>query len=234
MRLGSETSLKLANYTQSKTGRLRTELGGASSFGSLAVSGTATVAGALEIAPINSFKAAKGQKFAIFTASSRLGKFDFVKGAVIGGGLYYAQVPVAGGLTLEATEGVSEGLPAESSPPTISGTAKQGQTLVLSHGSWTHGALEYADGWLRCDKTGSNCQATGSTGQSYLLTNKDVGQTLRVQEIASNTAGESAPRRLSCLGHGRRTPAQSCRRGERLDDCWHGGRIRRLGEHASL
>ena len=78
--------------------------------------------------------------------------------------------------------------------PTISGTAEQGQTLTEQHGSWTNEPIGYAYQWEGCDTAGNNCTAiAAATGQSYTLAAADVGHTVRVQETASNAGGESSP-----------------------------------------
>ncbi len=93
---------------------------------------------------------------------------------------------------LEAGEAPVEGLPVNTSPPEVSGLAKQGQTLVLTHGTWTREPFDYSDQWLRCDSSGGGCQPIkGATADSYLLTGADVGHTIRVQETASNGSGEA-------------------------------------------
>ncbi len=82
--------------------------------------------------------------------------------------------------------------PVNVNPPTISGLTLIGHTLVESHGSWTHEPTSYAYHWLRCK--GSNCQPIeNATGSAYLLGSADVGNTIEVQEIASNAGGSSAP-----------------------------------------
>ena len=80
------------------------------------------------------------------------------------------------------------------SPPTISGTAEQSQTLAEQHGSWTDSPTGYSYQWQSCGSAGNNCQAIeGATAQTYTLTSADVGSTIRVQETASNTGGSSSP-----------------------------------------
>ena len=50
--------------------------------------------------------------------------------------------------------------PVNAAIPTISGTAREGQTLIASSGSWG-GALPiaYAYAWQRCDSSGAGCSA---------------------------------------------------------------------------
>ena len=47
----------------------------------------------------------------------------------------------------------------------ISGTARQGQTLSSSTGTWTGTApISYATQWWRCDSAGKNCANVGRGG----------------------------------------------------------------------
>src|SRR2546422_592767 len=84
--------------------------------------------------------------------------------------------------------------PINTSPPTISGTAQQGQTLTEAHGTWTNSPTSFSYQWQQCDSGGFNCSAiTGATSQTYVPVAADVGHTLRVQETASNAGGSSSP-----------------------------------------
>jgi CHAP domain len=80
--------------------------------------------------------------------------------------------------------------PAGTSLPTISGNTSVGQTLTESHGSWTNNPTAYAYQWEDCDAAGQSCSAiSGATSQTYTLTATDSGDTIRVQETASNATG---------------------------------------------
>jgi hypothetical protein len=83
--------------------------------------------------------------------------------------------------------------PVETTPPKISGTPQQGQTLTASPGTWGGTQpISYAYHWRRCDANGANCTwISGATGTSYLVTSADVGYTLRVLVKASNVAGST-------------------------------------------
>jgi len=84
--------------------------------------------------------------------------------------------------------------PVNVTPPTISGTARQGQTLTEAHGSWTNEPTSFTYQWLQCDSAGNNCAAiSGAASQTYVPVKNDVGHTLRVQETASNAGGSSSP-----------------------------------------
>jgi hypothetical protein len=81
------------------------------------------------------------------------------------------------------------------SPPTIAGTAAQGQTLTASPGAWTAPDAAFTYQWQRCDATGANCVAVpGATAQTYAVTAADAGATLVVVVTATNRFGApSAP-----------------------------------------
>ena len=101
-------------------------------------------------------------------------------------------------IALLATAGNSSGAkpttPQNTSPPTVSGSAVQGQTLTASTGSWSpSNGVKYAYQWRRCDTNGANCRDIGgATSQTYLLGSADVGSTIRVTVTASNTGGSSS------------------------------------------
>jgi hypothetical protein len=85
-------------------------------------------------------------------------------------------------------------LPVASSPPSISGTASEGQTLTEPHGVWSNSPNAYIYQWEDCDLSGQSCSAiSGATGQTYTLSAADVSHTIRVQELASNSGGAGQP-----------------------------------------
>src|SRR6185437_16168056 len=84
--------------------------------------------------------------------------------------------------------------PSNTAPPTISGTAQQGQTLTESHGTWTNNPTSFSYQWLQCDGEGNNCQPiSGATNQTYVANGNDAGHRLKVSETASNAGGSSSP-----------------------------------------
>lgn len=96
---------------------------------------------------------------------------------------------------LQPTSGAADtGAPANTSLPTISGTAKSGQTLSASSGTWVGTApITYTYEWQRCATAGSSCaQISGATGQTYALSSADVGSTIRVIVTATNSAGQGS------------------------------------------
>ncbi len=91
--------------------------------------------------------------------------------------------------------------PASTLPPAISGSATAGQVLTEAHGSWSDTPTGYAYQWEACDSSGNSCSAiAGATGQTYQLIAGDVGDTIRVQETASNAAGSSGPASSAATG----------------------------------
>jgi hypothetical protein len=85
------------------------------------------------------------------------------------------------------------GAPTNTSPPTITGTAQQGQTLTASTGSWTGNPTSFAFQWQHCDASGNGCAAiAGATGGTYVVGTGDVGYTLRVTVTATNSVGSAS------------------------------------------
>ena len=84
--------------------------------------------------------------------------------------------------------------PVNTSPPTVTGSAQQGQTLTASTGSWSGDApISYTFTWQRCSGSGGSCaDITGATAQTYPVTSSDVGSTLRIVVAAANSAGSSS------------------------------------------
>ena len=84
--------------------------------------------------------------------------------------------------------------PSNTTPPTITGTVEQGQTLTAVEGTWTNAANRRTWQWLRCDSAGHNCNPiSGAEQQTYTLAPEDVGHTLEISETAYNDVGASQP-----------------------------------------
>jgi Ca2+-binding RTX toxin-like protein len=80
--------------------------------------------------------------------------------------------------------------PFNTSPPTISGTPQQGQTLIATSGTWLGSPTAFAYSWFRCNLEGDNClEVSGATASSYLLTAGDVGARMRAGVEAMNPGG---------------------------------------------
>ena len=83
--------------------------------------------------------------------------------------------------------------PQNTKPPTISGTAQQGQTLTADPGTWTGTQpITFTYQWRRCNPSGNNCSSiAGATDKTRTPTAADVGKTLRVVVTAKNTDGST-------------------------------------------
>jgi hypothetical protein len=98
--------------------------------------------------------------------------------------------------------------PANTSPPTITGTAQQGLTLNAGPGTWSGTQpINYTYLWQHCDSSGANCgPIAGATTTSYTLTAAGVGSTVEVTVTGSNMAGSvtasSAPTAVVVSGSG--------------------------------
>ncbi|HYM56280.1 MAG TPA: hypothetical protein VES97_13030, partial [Solirubrobacteraceae bacterium] len=103
--------------------------------------------------------------------------------------------------------------PVNTSPPTITGTAQDGQTLAASTGSWEGGsAITYSYQWQRCSEGGIVAAAAfrgfaaplagsssrscvnipGATGSTYTLQDADVEDTVRVVVTAKDADGQAS------------------------------------------
>jgi hypothetical protein len=75
--------------------------------------------------------------------------------------------------------------------PALSGTARQGQQLQSSNGTWTGSPSRYRYAWQRC-RSGSCTLIRNATGQSYTLGSSDVGYQLESIVTATNNAGSTS------------------------------------------
>ncbi len=79
-------------------------------------------------------------------------------------------------------------------PPTIAGSARDGQSLTAVDGVWA-GPVVFTTGyeWWRCDALGANCSiAPGATSSTLLLGPGDVGLTLRTRVVRTSPGGQTA------------------------------------------
>jgi hypothetical protein len=92
-----------------------------------------------------------------------------------------------------STSASGAGGPGIVTPPTISGTAKSGETLTATTGTWATPPTSVTYVWQRCSDAGTACAAidgaAGATATTYVLTSADVGQTVRVVETAADGVG---------------------------------------------
>jgi endoglucanase len=93
-------------------------------------------------------------------------------------------------------DGTGVGLSIDKSPPVISGTTAQGQTLTTTSGSWSGTPNKYSYSWEDCDGSGNNCEAiSGARSNTYVLQSSDGGHTVRSVVEARDSAGWSAATR---------------------------------------
>jgi hypothetical protein len=86
----------------------------------------------------------------------------------------------------------SDHAPANTAAPQVSGTAKVGEQLSATTGTWTGGVRSFSYQWQRCDANGSSCQSVdGATARVYGVRSVDVGNTMRVVVTATNLAGST-------------------------------------------
>ena len=83
--------------------------------------------------------------------------------------------------------------PANTAPPTITGTPQVGKTLTATNGTWTGQPLTFTYQWQRCNSSGGSCaNIGGARSKTYTLTTVDQGNTLRVWVTARNSAGTAS------------------------------------------
>lgn len=96
--------------------------------------------------------------------------------------------------------------PTNTVPPTITvirgrygdgdygeGDYGEAQTLMTSTGTWTgNPVITFTYQWQRCNSSGTSCvDIGGATTNTYLLTNADVGSTIRCQVTGTNGDGSA-------------------------------------------
>ena len=93
--------------------------------------------------------------------------------------------------TSERSGAVGAAPPVSETPPSISGTPRDGETLTVDPGRWGGTAsVAFAYRWERCDATGERCEPIdGADGTTYAATAADVGHALHAVVTARNDGG---------------------------------------------
>lgn len=85
--------------------------------------------------------------------------------------------------------GPTPAVPSNVSPPTITGGSTVGSLLTVSNGAWTGSPTSYAHQWQE-EIAAVWTDITGQTGDTY---EPDHAGSFRVEEVATNGVGSSAP-----------------------------------------
>jgi hypothetical protein len=92
-------------------------------------------------------------------------------------------------ISVASTE-IEPGAPSEQEAPSVIGDPVKGETLHAEAGQWGGTENEVGYQWERCNTTGGECaDIAGATEPDYLLTEGDIGITLRVRVGVSNALG---------------------------------------------
>jgi hypothetical protein len=118
-------------------------------------------------------------------------RLDRVEVIMLEVGLRPIRAPITARYTSAIAGHIGDELaPVAVSPPTVTGTAVQGQTLAASPGAWSAPDATFTYQWQHCDAAGATCaDIAGATGQTYGVTAADVGATLVVVVKATNRFG---------------------------------------------
>ncbi len=77
-------------------------------------------------------------------------------------------------------------VPANTSPPSVTGLPKAGQTVTCDHGTWT-GADSYGYAWLR-----DGAIIASANGVSHNVSSSDIGSVLSCRVTATNAVGSAS------------------------------------------
>jgi len=89
-----------------------------------------------------------------------------------------------------ATAVIRIAVPAVTAKPTISGAAREGQTLSATTGQWSGSPTAFEYQWKRC-ANGQCSSIPGATAPTYVVTAGDVGFRIRVRVEARNDGGSA-------------------------------------------
>lgn len=96
--------------------------------------------------------------------------------------------------TVSAELTILAGAPSNDAPPSVSGTARVGETVTCDRGLWSNGVDEYTYAWLR-----DGAAIDGATAATYALTAADGERRVACEVTARNAAGASTPARSGAV-----------------------------------
>jgi hypothetical protein len=101
--------------------------------------------------------------------------------------------------------------PRNTSPPTLSGTVREGETLTANPGTWSGDQpITFTFQWFRCNAQLGDCQAIpGAISNQYTLTQQDVGRRMLVNVTATNSAGSGSAQASTDVVQARGTGPQN-------------------------
>jgi hypothetical protein len=102
-----------------------------------------------------------------------------------------AAMLVLGAICASAAFAGTTAAPGNTTAPAVTGTAKAGETLTVSNGTWSGSPTSFDYQWQRCTSSSSCAGITGATSQMYKVTSTDAGRTLRAVVTAKNADGSS-------------------------------------------
>jgi hypothetical protein len=109
------------------------------------------------------------------------------------GAVALAAVGVAAGVVGAAAYGRAAAAPTNTTPPKISGTAREGSEVTTSNGTWTGSPTSFTYQWQRCSTDGLACgNISGANKSAYTVVAGDVSHTLRVVVTATNADGKAS------------------------------------------
>jgi hypothetical protein len=112
----------------------------------------------------------------------------------------------------DPTAPVAANPPNATAPPTMSGTAREGERLTRSsYGSWTDPSpSSYSVQWLRCNSAGAACVAiAGASDDGYGVAAADVGHRIRLRVIATGPYGSGSALSAATSAIGKRPAARA-------------------------
>ena len=93
----------------------------------------------------------------------------------------------------EVADLANSAVPTNSGIPTVTGTARTGETLSASTGTWTGSPTTFSYQWKRANSVGGTfSDISSATSNQYELTDSDIGKYLKVSVVATNGVGASS------------------------------------------